>query len=298
MKSIPAVGWRRATPRELLQALAPFISGTADRAQATSPLLLQSPAALKGIGMSNDASAATYTLRKPSGDVVAVSIRGDAPDGHPDYTDPARNYAPQAMPGSDGAWRSALAAADVPMVLREPDASLFVQKLDDGQALYVHISMIMRDERGGLDRQLAAVIDAAAPGSLRYAVLDLRMDGGGDYMETLDFSKQLASRVAPDGKLFILTDRNTFSAAIVTLARTRYFAGRRAVVLGEHPGDSERFWAESGARLELPNSKIAVNFATGYHDWANGCGWRFSDYRRGVDTLMEEVSRRAHTGAA
>jgi len=93
------------------------------------------------------------------------------------------------------------------------------------------------------------------------------------------------------------------------------------MVLGERVGDRERFWAESGTPLELPNSKILVFFATGYHDWNEGCqwkdlarcfwinirldvpagnlspetpiAWRFSDYREGVDTVMEEVLKRA-----
>jgi hypothetical protein len=86
-------------------------------------------------------------------------------------------------------------------------------------------------------------------------------------------------------------------------------------------GDRERFWAESGKPVELPNSKILVFFATGYHDWNEGCGasdlarcfwlnlvfdvpagslapdraiaWKFADYRDGVDTVMEEVATQA-----
>ena len=73
--------------------------------------------------------------------------------------------------------------------------------------------------------------------------------------------------------------------------------------------------------LELPHSKILVYFATGYHDWNEGCGvadlarcfwlnlafdvpagslapdkaiaWKFADYRDGVDTVMKEVAAQA-----
>ena len=141
-------------------------------------------------------------------------------------------------------------------MLREPDASVFVAKLDDDKGLYIHISQVTGDDRGALSDQLKALSKPIAAGSLRYAILDLRFNGGGDYTETLDFTKELPKRIASDGKLFLLTDNATFSAALVTLARAKYFAGSRAVVLGERVGDRERFWAEAGTPLELPNSKI------------------------------------------
>jgi hypothetical protein len=306
--------------RQVSAALRPFLSGTSDWAQAVDPLMLQSPAALRGIGIAGDANMARYTLRKPSGETIAVGVPAEPAGSDKAYTDPARNYSPEAAPESPAAWRSALASANLPLVLRDPDASVYVQPLDGGKGLYVHMVDIMGDARGSLERQLANIVDAIEPGSLRYAILDLRLDGGGNYLETLAFTKELPRRVAPDGQVFILTDHATFSAAVVTLARAKYFAGSRGVILGEHAGDREQFWAESAALLELPNSKIFVNYATGYHDWANGCGfadlsrcfwlnfaydvpagslapaadiaWRFGDYTEGVDTVMREVERR------
>jgi hypothetical protein len=154
-------------------------------------------------------------------------------------------------------------------------------------------------------------------------VVDLRNDGGGNYLEATAFAKQLPGRVAPDGRIVILTNEHTFSAAIVTAARLRYFAGSRGLMVGQHAGDAEQFWAESASRIVLPNSKIMVNYATGYHDWANGCGWKdaarcfwfnwvydvpaktlapdveiawkWSDYTRGVDTVEQEAARLARS---
>jgi hypothetical protein len=67
-----------------------------------------------------------------------------------------------------------------------------------------------------------------------------------------------------------LTSANTFSAAISTAARLKYFAGTRATIVGEPMGDRLQFWGEGGVTV-LPNSKIAVRYATGYHDWEHGC---------------------------
>jgi hypothetical protein len=312
---------------EVLRALRPYVSGTADWARAVSPQLLQSPAALRGMRLAAAAESATYTVLKPSGELQTVELRADAPGSDLPYADPARNHSPEPADSASPQWRSWLTSPKMlPASLRDPDASIYLRQLDNGQGVYVHISSIMGDARGSLSRQLDGVLDAIAPGSLRYAVLDLRFDGGGNYMETLDFTKELPQRVRPDGQIFILTDQSTFSAAIVTFARAKYFAGNRAVVIGERVGDREQFWAEAGAQMELPNSKIRVNFATGYHDWERGCSWRdaprcfwlnlvydvpagslspqvplawrFSDYSMGVDTVMAEVTRRtAHGGA-
>lgn len=82
-------------------------------------------------------------------------------------------------------------------------------------------------------------------------------------------------------------------------------------MFGARAGDSLAFWAE-GTRIELPHSRLRVSFATGRHDWARGCrewrcywpnvfrgaavgsiepdvpvDWRFEDYARGVDTVLE-----------
>ncbi len=309
------------TPEEALAAITPRVSGTTAHAKATSPLYLASPYGLAGIWPEMDPDRATYTLRTEKGETVEVALVATPPDAKSPYVDPTRDLAPQGVRNESEPWRNLLSGrSDLPLVLREPDASLFVKSLDDGAGLYVHIMQVMDDERGSLSEQLEALTRAIEPGSLRYAILDLRFNGGGNYMKTLGFTKELPKRIAPDGRLFILTDHSTFSAAIVTFARARYFAGKRAVVIGEPVGDRERFWAEAGAPLVLPNSKITVFFATGYHDWHSGCGvrdlarcfwinwafdvpsgsfapdevvaWKFADYRRGVDTVMEAVMKR------
>jgi len=93
--------------------------------------------------------------------------------------------------------------------------------------------------------------------------------------------------------------------------------GQRAVMMGEALGDEPAFWAEGGT-LTLPNSKLAISFATGYHDWENGCrdllrcfslnlwfgvaagkldppeetAWRFSDYLLGRDAVLDAARLR------
>ena len=305
------------TPEELLTALTAYVSGPAEHAKSTSPFFLESPYALAGVWPEMSVESATYVLQPEAGAANTVTLAGAGYNAKAPYVDPSRDLAPQPLENEGAPWANLLTMRELPLVLRDPDASVYVKKLDDDAGLYIHISNVMGDERGELSTQLAAILDAIKPASLRYAILDMRFDGGGDYTNTLGFTKELPKRIAPDGKLFILTDNTTFSAAIVTTARAKYFGGSRAVILGERVGDRERFWAEGGKAIELPNSRIHIYFATGYHDWNDGCGWkdlgrcfwvnipfdvpagslspkqstpwRFADYRAGVDTVLEEA---------
>jgi hypothetical protein len=285
-------------------------------------LVLESPTALSGVWPEMDASKMEITVRTLAGETLSASLEGAPPDPKAVYAGPTRSLSPLRLKVETEPWRNLLSnRPDLPLVLRDADASVFAAKLDEGKGFYIHIAQVTGDERGALSDQLKAIVAGLAPASLRYAILDLRFNGGGDYTETLRFTRELPRRVADDGKLFILTDNSTFSAALVTMARAKHFAGTRAVVLGERVGDRERFWAEAGAPIELPNSKTFVFFATGYHDWNEGCGWkdwarcfwlnyafdvpagdlspkspmawRFEDYRKGVDTVLEEALRQA-----
>jgi hypothetical protein len=62
--------------------------------------------------------------------------------------------------------------------------------------------------------------------------------------------------------VIVITDNTTFSAAIITTALVKHFAGERAVIVGERPRDRLVFWAEGG-QMQLPNSKIEIPVSTG-----------------------------------
>jgi hypothetical protein len=87
------------------------------------------------------------------------------------------------------------------------------------------------------------------------------------------------------------------------------------VIEGEPVGDRLQFWSGAGAEMRLPNSGIAIRYATAWHDFQDGCRslacyWpdlvdgaavgdltpgvivhgRFSDYRQGVDTALQRLA--------
>ena len=118
-------------------------------------------------------------------------------------------------------------------------------------------------------------------------IIDLRFNSGGDNTLTGAFGKALPDALPPGGRIFILTSGNTFSAAIDTAARLKYFGGQRVVITGEPMGDREQFWGEGGS-VFLPNSRLEVRYSTALHDDEHGCSLAqirtcyFLDYFIGV----------------
>lgn len=303
------------TPGELVAGFHPFIGGPDEHRKATSLIFLVSPTAFAGVWPEMPADSLTFDLVSQSGKRSSIVLASTAPNPETPYNFPARDIAPQPISTEGDGWVGVLSGMkELPLVLRDPDNSVFYRFMPDN-GLYIHIVSTTDDDRGPLADQLERMIEPIAKHSLRYAILDMRGNGGGDYTKTLDFTRELPKRIAPDGRLFILTDNHTFSAAIVTTARVKHFAGARAAIYGERVGDRERFWAEAGSPIVLPNAKITVFFATGYHDWNTGCGWgdwwrcfwlnwaygvpagnlspmqqmawKWDDYRNGRDTVLE-----------
>jgi hypothetical protein len=316
------LGINDMTPEALLSGLAPYLSGTPEKAKADSPIFLESPAALSSVWPAMSSNSAQLSLQAQDGKLVECVVTAANPDPAAESIPFRRNLAPQRAIGEPNGWRALLSVGTgLPLSLQNPDHSVYSVPLDGGKGIYINLQKIENDDKGSLSDQLKSILHDISPETLRYAILDLRFDGGGDYTKTLGFTKQLPKRIAADGKLIILSSNHTFSAAIVTLARAKYFGGARSVVMGERAGDSEQFWAESAEDLVLPNAKIHVYYATGYHDWAAGChdltrcfwvnllfdvpagslapnvplAWRFADYRINIDTVFEAAHRLGQT---
>jgi hypothetical protein len=217
-----------------------------------------------------------------------------------------------ARSGYGADWQSVL--AEPPLSLRQTDRAVLSVPLEGG-GIYVRINVNQDDANGSLAGQLAAVTAGTPPGGWRRMILDLRFNDGGDERKTVDFTHDLPSLLDAYGGLWILTGNATFSAAIITAARAKFFLGTRAHIVGEAVGDHEPFWTDGGPPLVLRNSGIAIGHAYFKQDWAHGCyqpalcnplqwlygvaagelspevtiGWSFADYASGRDTVLERA---------
>jgi hypothetical protein len=301
-------------PAKLREEATRYFPGTAQRVQAMSPLLLESPAVLHALHPDAPADALVVDVDDPVHGARRVSLpavpaREAAQAGKPGWT-----LSPEPLPGeTPGSWHPLLDARTAPPSLRGPDHRAYFTTLDAGRALYLHLWQVRGDPGAPLGDQIRRALgDEGAP-AWGHIVLDLRFNDGGDYQSVYHAMRALPKRLAPDGRLDILTDETTFSAAIITAVLAKHDAAGRARIVGSAAGDGLAFWAE-GTPLTLPHSRIRIGVATGYHDWAHGCRewrcwwpnfyydvaggdiepqlavrWQFADYARGVDTVLERA---------
>jgi len=153
-------------------------------------------------------------------------------------------------------------------------------------------------------------------------ILDLRGDNGGDYTNAWRFTHALPGLLAPGGHIYVLTDPQTFSAAITTTAFVKDVGGDKVTIIGEPVGDRLSFFSEGGSGC-LPHLKVCVSYQTGKHDYAHPCrdwhacywlNWfypvrvkslepdvtvplRFADWNGGRDAAFEEALARAARNA-
>ena len=298
-------------PEHWSDAARPFFGGTPEHARSLSPVLMEAPEALHALASAAPADRLQLRVRDAAGKERSVELATVPHAQAPPMTKAGRVVLAQALPGEKpGEWRALLEGASrLPLVLREPGRSVYAQVLGDG-TLYLHLWQVRDEQPGSLARDLRAALGDA---HWKRIVLDLRFDSGGEYQAVYPVVKDMGSHLAGDGRLVVLTDATTFSAAIITAALAKHFVGNRMRVVGEKPGDRLAFWAE-GTSITLPDSKIAIDISTGFHDWAHGCrelrcywpnyfydvgvgslepdvvvGWRFDDYRRGLDTVLERA---------
>lgn len=296
--------------RPITQAVAdlrPYLSGTAERAREDSLPLLECPALLQVVWPDTDGRTLGIVLD----DGLAEQIAALPPAPDPLASRPIFEIT-QADIGE--AWRTVLdSVPEIPLSLRAPARVAYSAPLDN-DGLYVRINVNEDDINGPLSDQLAQIVSRKPPHGWRCVVLDLRFNDGGNERKTMALSGGLRDLLRPDGDLWILTGNATFSAAIITAARAKYFAGPRAHIIGEAVGDRNPFWTDGGAPFVLRNSGIVIGHAYLRQDWVNGCrtsdcnplqfiygvaagdltqeitvGWSFSDYAAGRDTVMERI---------
>lgn len=262
------------TPDQIVAALRHYVGGPASLVREVAPNFMISPELLHAadLGQNADLIEIEARLKDGTGAVRTVMATPGVPEPLVKSFWPKRDLSPVPDPdNSHAGWVHVLDGIPAPSYLSQPDRNFWHLYLDDESVLYVQLNRMRDDGEAAISDDLSRVLDEAATRRIKHAIVDLRFNPGGNYLLATDFSRRLPDVVPADGKVLILISGNTFSAAISTAARLKYYAGDRGVLIGETMGDRGESWGEGGNAV-LPNSKIAVRFTTGYHDWENGCG--------------------------
>jgi hypothetical protein len=145
--------------------------------------------------------------------------------------------------------------------------------LEGGRVLYIRSNSLSPYE-GEIAVQLKAylIVDGVVKSGRMPsdAIVDLRFNDGGNFLNITNFTPELVGLVGPQGRIYVITGRATNSAAIAFTALLKDGTHGRTKIVGEEPSDNPWFWSEGGT-LIAPASKLPLVFRDGRHDWSHGC---------------------------
>lgn len=177
------------------------------------------------------------------------------------------------LPGEGDAWVGSLQAVSedrLPLYLQQTNLPYWWAPLENGGG-YVRLQTGFNTEQQSLAGFFEENIAPLPDGSLDYLVVDLRPNDGGDFTQFVEIAKWLPDKVAENGRLYVAVGPQTFSGGLQIAALLKYYGGEKTSLIGSPMGDREQFWAERGLDFILPSSGFRIGYATGYHDWADGC---------------------------
>ncbi|QJT80627.1 peptidase S41 [Kosakonia sp. MUSA4] len=270
------------TTIESLERVAPYISGTDQRIRYLSASYLTSKMVLDRIGVLSSQSRISLTLRLRNGETKTVSLSVSKPDYY-DAREPILFGWSSLIPdekGKENRWTHVLDEAEKRSPGYGKPEPLSVQWMGDGEKiLYIRSNFIHSMGKDSLaDALLFGVIQKqVVPKKPRFIVVDLRLNNGGNFFETMLFSQTLPKLLPRDGQIFVLVSRATFSAALVTVATLKRANPAKVILIGETMGDNGHFWAEPET-ITLPNSRIQVFYSTKFEDFEQGCAGNIDCY--------------------
>jgi len=181
-----------------------------------------------------------------------------------------------------------------PLFRQKPEESFWYVYLPDSRTVYCSFrgyKNLGKESKGLLD-----LIKLQHPEKL---VIDMRLNGGGDYTEGLKYLvhpiRDLAD-INRSGHLFVLIGTGTFSAAMSNSAHFRYQTN--AILAGQQIGERPNSYQEP-REMKLPNSHWTVRYSTKFYKFVE-TGENvirpdreivptWDDYRSGRDPVLDWV---------
>jgi hypothetical protein len=205
--------------------------------KAHVPSVINNPAVLHALGAASNADHASFTFAKDDGSSATVAM----------------------TPGRDrGVLLNAYRQA--PISLQHADDDFWFGELPGTRTVYVAFNSYDRLPWNAW--KLFGFVDKIHPDRV---IIDLRYNGGGDYLQGHYFIiKPLLERPALNqaGRLFVLTGRFTFSAAMSNACQFR--TETHALLVGEPPGEVPNSYQER-RNFVLPNSHLTVSYSSRYY---------------------------------
>lgn len=256
------------TPMDEVRArLRQYTGGTENEKNVRLPFYLESPELLHAAGLAQECCRIALTVLDAGGVERTVSLEALPANPHAPKFWPSEELRPRANPAEDKLWRAALAGKvdSLPLFAAAPHA-FFRETLPGTDIFYVRFDSNSDDDGTSVTtfaKRTMKEILAARPAAI---VVDLRMNGGGDYTLTAAFMRGLPVRL-PDSRIYVLLSQETFSAGMTDAAFLKQAGGPRVLFVGDWPGDRIRFHSEGG-KFCLPYSQVCAMARTAIHDYS------------------------------
>lgn len=255
------------TPEALLTRMKPWFGGAKESFKHVSPLFFMSPDILSATGFSKSNETISLTCQASSGktQTYSVSVTNNEKD-LPGYN-PEKWLNPSAEM-QESNWKG-LKPKSIALPFQFLEYNVHHEFLKD--VLYVQYNESWNSDNRNVKGYLKDVVKEAETKKLSSVIFDLRFNPGGNYQLARPFLRKMKLRLSEGQPFYIITGNGTFSAGLITAALAKHKFGDQAVILGEKVGDRMQFWADGGAQMTLPNSKINLYIYTAFSDWENGC---------------------------
>lgn len=202
---------------------------------------------LQAIGATDDFTRATLTLLAADGREHRIGFEGG---------DHVRRFRRKLRPPP--------AADSVPLYLSRVEAEYWVRPLPGHDALYFQFNQVRDTEDGPSIAQFADTLRAALERTdARHLILDVRHNNGGNNNLVWPFLRTLTwwEQDEPDHTLYVITGRNTFSAAQNFIARLERMTD--GIFVGEPSSSSPNFTGEE-TNLVLPYTRVRGSISNRY----------------------------------
>ncbi|MEP3889195.1 MAG: hypothetical protein ABJN69_01940 [Hellea sp.] len=261
------------TPEDVSEGLGAYIGGAESWKRLYSLYFLRSPDLMHAAGLAASPDSLHIKIVNQIGQEQAVLLTAlPAAKEKASYARSALiGLSGKSLPDEEERWRRTLTAKPeaLPLYLRSFDENFLKEPIGNG--VYVRAAVLFNRDGMSIKERLAELVTNAPHGGFDFIAFDLRFSPGGDFGNVSEFAKTVETALSEDGKLYVLTGPQTFSAAIVSTALFKRYVPEKTLLIGQPMGDYGQFWAERGMSFKLPNTGYNINYATGYHDWEKGC---------------------------
>jgi hypothetical protein len=237
------------------------------------PEFLLMPEILNGLKLVSDSYEAEFTVKTDKGENYVMKLK------------PVEGQTPPKLISA-----RAKANSKIPMYMENVTKHYWFTYLPESKTLYFQYNSIAK-----FAEEMFAIADSK---EINRMVVDLRHNPGGNFNKSEPLVEGIRKRnkLSTAGNLYVLTSRNTGSAATVTGAQLKVHAN--ATIVGELSRCNPNFTYNS-ERFTLPNSKLSVGYTESLHKPFPQLGNSlpvdiqvdnsFEDYRVGRDHVLETI---------